>query len=98
METIEKMRSTVVAENSDFNELNQIFDQICAYNEIGYQTMFLAINAALESLKSKADDKAVAMAMIKLNELMQRCLKASDKIELLAKKGQKVVDSSSVEC
>ncbi len=87
-------------ENVNIKALIEIFEQINVYNEIGYQTIKIALNTALEKIKNNDNRVAILSAIEQLNRMMDRCRSASDKIDKLSQSGSKIVTkilNSSIE-
>jgi hypothetical protein len=91
METMQlNMERRTVLENTDAKALIEIFEQINIYNEIGYQTIQLALSSALAKVKERENQLAIIAAIEQLNLMTDRSRTASDKIERLARSGSAI--------
>jgi hypothetical protein len=80
-------------ESENIKALVGIFEQINVYNEIGFQTIKIALITALDKIKSHDNRIAVISAIEQLNKMMDRCRSASEKIDKLTQSGSKIVTS-----
>ncbi len=78
-------------ENVNIKALIEIFEQINVYNEIGYQTIKIALITALDKIKNNDNRPAILSAIEQLNRMMNRCRSASEKIDKLSQSGSKIV-------
>jgi len=84
-------RKELIKENSDINTLIEIFEQIDIYNEIGFQTIKIALISVLDKINDKKNYTPIINAIEQINKSMDHCRTASDKINHLSKSGSKIV-------
>ena len=80
-------------ESENIKALVGIFEQINVYNEIGFQTIKVALLTALDKIKNNDNRIAVLSAIEQLNKMMDRCRSASEKIDKLTQSGSNIVTS-----
>lgn len=86
------MEATMISEKRGVADANvqtlvEIFDQISVYNEIGFQTVRIALSGAFEKIKNPENQAALFNAMEQVNIMLDRCRTASDKIDRLSRSG-----------
>lgn len=74
---------------ASYNILLEYFEQIKAYNQIGYQTIHLGLFNAISNLKQDSYDAVIE----NFNKAIEKSKTASSKIEQLSASGTKLLKS-----